>query len=129
MSAETSSEFLDEVCRTLKVKAQRKVRDEMSALKKRNASLEKRLGDETAALNKIELAEESAQRAIKARESAIKKKEADVNLAIAEIKYLYKQVQELREMTVRKFVTGSTDNWGCMSNRAKALSKISRSKV
>jgi len=25
--------------------------------------------------------------------------------------------------------TGSTDNWGCMSNRAKALSKISRSKV
>ena len=128
MSAENSGDFFDEICRTLKTKARREVKDEMRVLKKRNVTLEKRLGDETSAMNKIDLAAEAAQRAFAVKECALRKREKDVNDATTEIKLLYEQACKLQDMPVKKFVNGSKDSWGYMSKRAKALSKIGRAK-
>ena len=129
MSADNHGDFFDEICRTLKAKARREVKDEMRVLKKRNVSLEKRLGDETVATHKLDLQAEVDARAFTVREATITAREKNINMAITEIKYLYEQVRKVQDMPVKKFVIGSTDNWGCMSERAKKLSKIGRAKA
>ncbi len=128
MTAQNHGDFFDEICRTLRTKARREVKDEMRGLLNRNKKLEKRLGDETTSMRNVELAAEASARVFAVREGKIAARELDINMAIKEIKFLYEQIKNVQDMPVKKLVTGSRDGWGLMSQRAKKLSAIGRSK-
>ncbi len=119
--------FFEEMLRSARSKARRDVSAEVKAIKIENVSLKKRLDK----LKELEarggkLSADIEKRHNK-REREISAREKEVKLAVSEIRHLYKEIQKVREMTMKKFVTCSTHSYyGRMSPKAKALSKLVR---